>query len=41
MSMDGGKAKSVDIADTDMSEATAEDPELTYGQFVIFAEHLA
>ncbi|XP_074575239.1 26S proteasome non-ATPase regulatory subunit 4 homolog [Curcuma longa] len=30
MSMDGGKAKSVDIADADMSEATAEDPELAY-----------
>lgn len=31
MSMDGGKAKNVDIADADMSEATAEDPELAYG----------
>ncbi|XP_042412453.1 26S proteasome non-ATPase regulatory subunit 4 homolog [Zingiber officinale] len=30
MSMDGGKAKSVDIADADMPEATAEDPELAY-----------
>lgn len=41
MSMDVGKNKSVDIADTGMPDATTEDPELAHGQLVNleFAEH--
>ncbi|RZR71380.1 hypothetical protein BHM03_00004873 [Ensete ventricosum] len=31
MSMDGAKSSSVDTIDADMSDATAEDPELAYG----------